>query len=513
MVKVKVWALLAVLLSLVLLQAAYAQESLLERGIAEYNKENYEAALPHLEGAYKENKSDFKTLSYLGFTQRELNNNAEAARYFKEALAIDPKAGELQYLLADALYRLGKYEDALGVIESSRQDVLQPQFNLLKGETCLKLGKRAEALTALNKAKELDPALESQADYYAALGAAQGGDNGKAEETFRRIIASDPNSDWALLSQDYLKTLEQEKAPYRFSARVGLQYDDNVLAVPIYQSLVTVEKQADWKALFAFSGEYLFNRKGRWNVKASYGLNAGIYNESSYPKNAAGNRIFSPNTLSHTVSLTPSYNTESSVTALALSYDYLDVDYVKYLQTLSISPSYTALLSEGHLVQVFASYKQEDQNEGFYPRKLGFSLIPQENRDANNISGGGGYFHLFSKNKGLFSIKAEGYVNNAEGQNWDYAGARIASGLFYPLSGKITAGLYAEVAKKDFSNVNSVYNLKRSDDVRAGQASLAYALNDDLDLSAQYARLRNKSNIGFYDYRKNLYTVTLDYRF
>ncbi len=51
------------------------------------------------------------------------------------------------------------------------------------------------------------------------------------------------------------------------------------------------------------------------------------------------------------------------------------------------------------------------------------------------------------------------------------------------------------------------------DDIITAQTSLTYTVLKPLDVSVGYAHIKDDSNISVYEYRKNLYTVNLEYRF
>ncbi len=168
-----------------------AADNYLEKGIAEYKAENYEEALEFFEKAYKENPKDPQVTSYLGLTQREMQNHPEAARFFKETININPKASEIKLLLADTLYNIGGYEDALKAVDGAISDGIKPaQSHYLKGLILLKLNRSAEAIGAFKKASELDPSLKQQSDFQIASIYVQEKKYKEAGDTFktRRLI-------------------------------------------------------------------------------------------------------------------------------------------------------------------------------------------------------------------------------------------------------------------------------------------------------------------------------------
>lgn len=516
----KKWMFIVSIILFVIPHTTFASvEDFFEKGITEFKAENYEEALGFFEKAYKEKPNDPRITSYLGLTHREMHNFSEAIMFFKETLKLDPKAAEVKFLLADVLYSMGGYEEALNIIEAAINEGIRPaQSQYLRGLILLKLKKNTEAVEAFKKAKELDPSMAQPADFQIATVYVQEKEFKKAKEVFKGLMTVDPTSDWALFSKDYLDAIEKMPPPYRFILGVGLQYDDNTLANPIDESLVDITKQEDWKRLYSVLGEYTIYEKGPWNIKASYFLNIAQHDKSDYNKKDGTGKVFSQDTVSHIFSIMPSYNTETSVTSLLLSYNYLEVDYIKYKQSFTVSPSYTFIIKGNNLGQVFFKYRKDEFNFEYNKRKFGAYLNKAEDRDASYFSLGVGYIYTFKKGNGLFNVRLEGDINDADGPNWDYAGVKGSCGLLYPfIDNKFKANIFAEVYRQNYSNVHSIYKKiprnTRKDDSYTVQTSLTYNIMKPLDISIGYTHMKTLSNIAVYEFKKNLYTLSLEYRF
>ncbi|MEW6068145.1 MAG: tetratricopeptide repeat protein [Nitrospirota bacterium] len=505
---------IAILILFVLVATLHASEGIFEKGLSEFKAENYEEALELFEKAYKANPNDPQLIYYLGLTHKEMQNFTEAEKFLKETIKLNLKVSEVNFLLAEVLYNMGNYDEALNTINDVINNNVKPaQSYYLKGLILMRSKRNTEAIEAFKKAAEIDPSLRQQADFQIASIYLQDREFKKAGETFKGLITVDPTSDWALYSKDYLEALEKVVPPYRLNIGVGLQYDDNVLAVPVDESLVDIGKQDDWKRTYSLLGEYAIYSSNSWNVRAAYSLNIVQYSKSDYTTNS-GETIFSQDTVTHTVSLMPSYNTEKTVTSLLFSYSYLEVDYTKYTQSFNIKPMYTFTITGNHLGQVYFRYKRDDFNFEYYMIKFGYYPSEDENRDANNYAVGGGYFYTFKDGSGLFNIKEEIEHNDADGANWDYTGIKVSIGLLYPLiANTLKANLFLEEYHQGFSNVHSTYGEERSDDTITAQIFLTYTIMKPLDVSIGYTHINDNSNIDVYKYNKNVYTVSLEYRF
>ncbi|MEW6408825.1 MAG: hypothetical protein AB1488_01765 [Nitrospirota bacterium] len=210
----------------------------------------------------------------------------------------------------------------------------------------------------------------------------------------------------------------------------------------------------------------------------------------------------------------PSYNTEKSITSLLLSYNYLAIDYIRYKQAFTINPSFTFLIKGNHLGQALLKYKREEFDRAFSGRKFGSYPSQAEDRDAHYSSVGLGYLYTFSKGDGLFNARLEGDVNDTDGINWDYTGVKTSAGLLYPFfNNKFKVNIFSEMHNQNFSKMHTIYRKKRRDDTYTIQTSLTYSIIKPMDISIGYTHIKNDSNITIYEYKRNLYTSNLEYRF
>ncbi len=488
------------------------------RGIRRYKRQDYEEAIALLNGACADNPKDSRATYYLGLAYLRTWDLPRAERSFRAALALDPSSGKAAYYLADTLCLEGKYEDSLKASAAIKPgSPFEGKAHYVRGRALLKLGRSREAIDEFGRAGKLDASLATKVNFETARAYFKEGRYGKAGKLFKGIITRNPYSDWALYSKDYLQALEKMPPRYRVEAGAGLQYDDNVLAVPLNSAFSDIGRQKDGKEIFYLLGEYNFLNRGPWDLKGSYYFNIGQYFRSGYT-GYNGKKVLSLDTLQHSVSVLPSYNTSKGTAGLLLQYTYLEVHYAGYSSSLTVNPSYTFIISGNNIGQVGFRYISYDQYEDFFVKKFGAPLVPAEDMDSGNYALQAAYYYTFagakaSGKKGLFSARAEGEANNARGSNWVYTGIKTSAGVMYPLRRRLRSNLLLEWYRQDFSHVNTIYDIKRLDDTYSLTASLTYTLMRHLDLTASYAHVRDASNIGAYDYSRNLYTMSLDYMF
>jgi tetratricopeptide (TPR) repeat protein len=495
-------------------------QSAFEKGVAEFNDENYEEALETFKAAYKETPTDARVTKYLGLTYLEIEDYKEAADFFRKTLELGPlpNEAEVRVYLAESLYEEGELKDALDSLLPALgvgDNAAKARAEYLHGEILARMNRNSEALAAFKKAEALDPELKTRADFQAAVIYYRLKNFKSAEPVFREIASTMEGSDWAFFSSEYLEAIKSEPSRFMVNLGVGFQYDDNVLAVPLDQSLVNLKKQGDWKRVFTLYGAYDFLRSGPWDVRGAYDLYVSQYFRSDY--NRDGGKVFSQDIVNHRVSILPTYSTASSITGLGISYSYLEVDYARYLQTLAVNPTFIWLLKKDNYLEAGFKFQRQFQDLGFYEKKFGFLPAKDEEREARNYSASVDFIRAFRSPggaKGLADIRAEAEWNDADGRNWVYSAFRASAGVSYPfVSDRLKANLYAEVYGQIFQYVNSIYGVRRRDYTYTAQPSITYSLTRSIDLTLGYSYIRDESSIGVYKYVKNIYSGDVSYRF
>lgn len=503
-------ALFGAIFVLVWISNLYAAEGLLDKGIAEFNAENYEEALPVLSAAYQADPKDPRVTYYLGMTYRETLDFVEALKFLRQTLDLDPGMEDIWIAFADTLYRTGNYKEGLSAAEAALTAGKRlSECYYIKGLISVKLNRHEEAIDAFLKAKELDNSLTQQTDFQIAGVYFQDRAYEDARAIFERVITMGPGSEWALWSKEYLAYLETMPRPYTLNVSLGLQYDDNVLAIPLDQNLVDVSKQSDWKKIYTLLGGYTFYGNQAWDFNGSYYFSMGQYHEHDYPTNTPGQTVFSPDSAEHTLSLAPTHRSERSTQSLLLSYSYLEVDHLRYMQVFSLGPICTFVMTDNHLAEFYLRYRRREHDFEFVKREYGAYQSSEEDRDADNYAAGIGYSHTYSEGNGIFGLRAEGELNNADGINWNYKGITGSSWLIHQLiPDRLKASLFLQVSHQDYTDVNSIYQEKRRDTVLTTQAVLACNITKHLEISLGYTHTASHSNISVYDYRQNLYTIS-----
>lgn len=471
----------------------------LDRGIKLYKQENFDEALPFLQKARKEDPASSLAAYYLGITYKQLQNYKEAKTQLIGAVSLTPKIKEALLELVETLYQLGETKEAMKYIEiAENEKIKEAQTAFLKGLILLKEGDNLEAVTAFEKAKQLDSSVSQAADYQIGIAYLKEKKFKEAKQVFKDVMVLDPNSSLADFSNQYVEAIkrkEEVEKPFRLTVGAAGEYDSNVVLKPSDASVAAnITDQADWREVYTAVAEYRQKITDRFTLSPQYSL-----------YRAHQNNIGILNVTSHTFTLIPNYNFDKGSTGLPVGYNYTDVGESKYLTTLSATPLVNYLFGNTNMAQLMFKYQKNDFSRS--------PVIPDENRNSNYYAGGLGLYHFFSENKGFFGLHYELNKDDTKGINWQYLGNKFDVTVLYPFMKKFRASLAGQVFLQDFDHTNSVFNIKRNDKVYTASAMLAYNFWKEAELQFRYTYVKDNSNITVYDYDRNIYSLGLQYKF
>jgi len=475
-----------------------ATETLLEKGIQNYRQENYEEALEIFTRAKSVTGDSAPLAYYLGLTHKQLGDLIKAAGYLKEAIGLDPTIPQAYTELIQILYNLADFQEAkkwLNVAEGRKfQSGLLSFLNglILAGE-----GRNTEALAAFEEAKKLDPSLEAQASFQIAVIQTKERRYQKARETLKAVIAIDPAADLSNFAREYEQSLTRivsKHQPWGGVAGAGYQYDDNVILYPssaIPGLLITGE--ADSSILATFRLYYNPLLEGPWLFNAQYSLYSNTYF-----------KVHSYDLINQTLSATPGYSVGRNTFTLPVLYSYVWLGGIPYQGVFSARPTWSFITFRDHLSQISAGYAR--RNVFTAP------LMEDEDRDGNLLLGSASYIIPFWE-KGILNLTYEYSHDMTVGKNWENRGQRLNLNLLVPISKTLSFTLSGEYFYQDYANINSVFEVKRLDKTYSGTIGLIWGPIKNLNVTLQYYAARAESNMAIYDYRRNVYTLGLEYFF
>jgi len=295
-----------------------------------------------------------------------------------------------------------------------------------------------------------------------------------------------------------LELEERLKKRFNLDFTTKLQYDDNLILVPTTNVYNLRDKERkSIIELFYLRGEYVLVRQPSYDISASYGFYQTI-------TNSMRDMDVQDHILSLDLSKRGNIKTMPFNMRLTYSYDYLLSDYHYLLQRHTIRPVF--ILQENPTNLSVLQYAFQVKEFGERP------LFLEDNRDALNHEVG--FIHFLRFNNAKHHIKAGYFYDKefAEGDNWDYSGNKFITGIQYTFPMDIRLNLDYEYKRVRYKNTNIYFDEKRRDIDRGLMAAISKDIGKNWTLSLDYTRRRNSSNIDLYDYRKNLYSVGVSWR-
>ncbi|MFC1840831.1 tetratricopeptide repeat protein [Thermodesulfobacteriota bacterium] len=482
---------------------AFCQQSpLIKSGVEQYREENYEEAIEIFQEAREKDPKSSVAAFYLGMAYKQTMDYEKSFENLKDAATLTPRIKESLVELVDVATQLGDLEEAKKWVEVGERENISPaKIAFLKGLILKEEGKNSEAAEAFQKAKQIDPKVSQAADIQIALGFYRESEYEKAKKSFESAITYNPESSLADFARQYLASVEQRiesKKSLRYTYSLFVQYDDNMVLKPndeLYAAGITNE--GSMVANTAFRVNYAPVFEGPWLFNARYGLTSSLHDKN---KN-------SHDSFSNSISITPGYSFGKYALSLAISYNHTHVrkpDYKQYSGTFSSGPLLRRAFGNNQLIEFFAGYINTEYHQ--------IALDPNENRDSNGLSSYISWIWLFGRNSFL-NIRYQYSDQDAEGENWDNARNALSLNMAFPVSKNTKFQLSAQASDQNFDNTHTTFGIAREDTMYSFSGGLSWNWKRYSTIVFQYSHVSTDSNLGIYDYTRNMYTMGLEFRF
>ena len=474
-------------------------ELLFSKGILAFNQGNYKDALQAFTKAANIKPELAQIQYYLGLTHTQLENNNEALKAFKKVISLDPTYPRVHYDLGVVYYRLGNYLEALKAFKVAEQK--EPQRAMIyyfKGYILYLQNKFSKSLPYFTKAAELDPSLKQTTHFFRGVALLKLNQYEDSEQEFQTALNLDPTSE---LGKGALKYLEAIKArerivpkKWRLNASLSYQYDDNVVLEPDDTTSATrVSNEGDSRAVLFVDGEYHFIQSFPWTMGIHYSFYQSIHS-----------RLHDYDLQNHQGTLFGNYQGRWRNIPYQFQLDYkysnTTLDEKRYLQSHGLTATLNLQMSSNLLTQIQYRFQDKDFH---------YSVIHHTaNRDGiNNLVGITQYLFLF-ENRGFFRV---GYFydnDSTNGSNWDYDGYKVLTGLRFPFLCKTSIDMDFHYYQQEYDNHDFIFKHSRRDEEYTYNFSLYRNIYKHFDATFRYTRIDNGSNIDFYDYDRNIYSLT-----
>ncbi|MFC1599339.1 tetratricopeptide repeat protein [Candidatus Omnitrophota bacterium] len=471
----------------------------LESGIGQYKHENYEEALSLLKEAREGDPSSTLAAYYLGLNYKKLQDYKNAAPHLRDAVTNSPKIKGALVELIDCLYNLGELDEAgKWIIEAENEGIRPAQVAFLKGLVLLKEEDISSAISSFEKAKELDEAMTQACNYQIGIAHLKQREFNYAENAFKEVLVRDPSTNVAQYANEYINVITRRKEaekPWKFSFRTVWEYDDNVVLKPGSGAIATnITDEADSRQVYTASAEYNHRFNDEFGIKSQYLFYYAKQNDLGFY-----------DTLTNTIIIQPNLYFEDSSLAFPTTYSHSTINDTSYLSSPSTGAVYNFNIGASCMGQVYLRYSNKDYRWA--------TSMPDEDRDADELVQGLGWYRFFAKKKGFFNLRYEANREWTDGNNWDYIGNRLNASLLIPVLEKLNLTLSGGASFQRFLHSHTTFFVQRKDDLYAASALFAYRFCKDSELQLQYTYIKNDSNLGIYTYDRNIYSAGIQLKF
>ncbi len=475
--------------------ASDLSEVLMSKGMMYYDKGSYREAAEALGEALKEDPGNLEIRKYLFLAKAKASGKASASELFKGEVGKKPGDPRLKLDLAAALYLEGSFPEALGYLEeASKLDQASGEVVFFMGLVRLKLGQTKEAVGDLQKARALEPRLSQASMFYEGLALKQLNQHEAASSVFKRVTEINPMSEYAWEAN---KIGAREAGP-RFSARfsTGVEYDTNVTIEGRRNSLeVPLHTPDRFQVRFPFSAlmDYRFLDVGEWSFGGRYGFYASVHDDSS-----------DMNVLSNTGELYGVWRRAEWYVRPFYYYQSVLLGGDQLSDTHSLGAS---LMYHGPYNLAPELYLRGQS------RQYNFPTIHKSDPDSWNLRAEYNQYYLLQGGRGYLRAGLGFEGNQADGSNLDYKSFLVLAGFQYQLPWKMHFNFDFEYQRRSYDRVQSLFGLERQDNQYSMAWQLSRPLGKGFEVKGRMAFVRNDSNIGDFDYDRQIYSLLFSWSY
>jgi tetratricopeptide (TPR) repeat protein len=491
----------------------------MSKGIAEFGRGHYDVAAEMFELARTVKPDDLEATDYLGQTYLRLKRYDAAESLFLEIVNKDPKAAPAWLGLGIARNQQGQYQAALEALSQAEQlDPKNPLVYFYQGLVAQELKSFNQAPELFSRAMALSPDLTPSARYYTGISYYQRGLIEQAEKEFEAAITSvEPESKLARLAQAILQqqlAVPKGRKQWDLNLSISEQYDSNVVLLPGGTQppggTSGISQKHDFRTAIYARGEYRPIQTDVWTAGVTYGFYQSFHQ-----------KLAKFDVQDHSPSVFVQRQIGPVQARVQYVFDYVQVGQTPYLYMHVIQPIFTIAEGNSLFTQLQFRYQYKDfQNDLFATNSF---------RDGKNWLGGVTQYAYFANGAGHVrlgytfdmdrtgggdpTVATPGVPSNAD---WAYKAHRLSAGFGVPPVWTLKPNFAFDYYRQQYDNPSSLSatgTTVRRDSILFFTASIGRPITDWLSIAAEYNYVRDQSNIQFFDYSRNIYSVTLSGRF
>ncbi len=462
-------------------------------GVFAYEDGNYAEAEQFLTKAVKMDPENVPAHFYLGKTYFQQKRLKLTESHLQKAASLNPEFPGLRYALGLLYYKKMEFETALNHFKKVPDNDADQVLGIYYGGICqYKTEDYAGAEISLRAAAEMSPTIAPNANYYAGVCNYHLGRLDASADHFHRVADTAAADDLRENARLWIKAIEKKRAdltPWSFYVKTAYVYDDNVVLEPADQDIVSNEK--DSAVMAYFSGDYDVIRESRLTAGLSYSHYQTWYQDLK------------------------EYDLTGSIGNVYLDYRCTDAWTlgIKYLPTYYWVDSNSYLMRH-HIRSSLAwtadlrSFVEFSHN---YYRDHYFTDSGRDGH-ANEISVD--YSRAIGALNAYFFCGIGYEINSATDDDEDFEELKTLLGISWDVFARTNFTIYGNYYDKDYDAADAVYGRKRDDDRYSLSAALTQNIwKEWLYGGIEYNYTKNDSNIGDFDYERNLIRLFIAAKF
>ncbi len=480
--------------------------SLITEGRRLLAKGQYDAAEAKFREAIKKD-SDSEAWLLLGTVLNRKEAYNEALQALNRAKELKTASNAIYFEMGCAYMGLGKYKEAY---ESFSEDI---SHNPVWGSTsylfcgiCLyNLGQYRQAVTHLSNPILDGTEHSSNAHYYIGLSQLKLKEHKKAAQSFRRAKRSAPKG--TKIANDTNKMLdlvekvikaEKRKRPWYASITTTFSLDTNVLSTADSVILPSdISNRTDTSTGLLFNAGYRLHQTPKSELWVDYRGNTTFQHD-----------LNEYNTMMHGITLRGTRSLTPKLTAgMKVSYDYTWVGGSSYSSVFGLSPSLTYRQRDWTATTLTYTWQRSS-----YMFDTGNSALDRD-----------GYTNSLSLTQDAAVPGTELYIRgglhhswtDSDGGDYDFDSSGLSLTMWHPfvLNTTISGGFTYFLDDYKKLNSRSAKFQKRDDDRLAISLGLSKEFTESITGFIGFTWMENKSNIGVFDYKREVFTLGVTYNF
>jgi len=466
-----------------------------DEGVFAYEDGDYKVAEAALKKALKSDPKNSSANHYLGKTYIQMERFGEAKAFIEKAWKGDSEMPDLSYDRAFLYYKMSDYGKAAGLFKTV---VKEEPFRVLAEFYCGVSLYRNHQYKAANPyllaAAEKSPDLKVKAYYYSGLCLYYMGQNAPAVDRLTYVKNNSDSQDVRDNAGRWIQKIQadkKEQKPYALEAKLAYEYDDNVPLEPTDQDDLYSEEK-DSLILGYAAGQY--NIVNQDNLI----LGAGLSRYQSWHV-----ELDEYDVSETALKLYGYYLTDTFTYGLKVVPSVYQLDDEDYLLTTQVKPEVSYAVNQQVSLWLSYTFSSNDYRQSDFDDRDGSSH--QVFLDAvYTLDGDRGYL-----------LGGFGYEDNSASEDiYDYGRLTVRAGGSFDLAYALRFGVMGTYSGKTYKNDDSIEDKAREDARYKVSVSLSRELFYEwLEIAAEATYTKNDSNIGDYEYTRQIIGIGLSATF